>query len=103
MMLRPTLSALALIAALPLAAAETPADAAPSLDVEAMTCRALLQTGGNERDLLLAFLHGYAAAKAGTGAPGLEAMATLTDQVIDRCIDAPNQRVLDAFQADAKS
>lgn len=97
------IAALLLSATLPLSAAESATEAAPSLDVAAMTCRTLLQSGGNERDLLLAFLHGYVAGKAGNPAPGLDAMSTLTDQVIDRCIDKPAQPVLDAFKGDAKS
>lgn len=106
---RLTLPAIALlVAASPLAAlaqeaTPTPAPAAPSLDIEAMTCRYLLTAGGDERDLLLAFFHGYFAGKAGPDAVhDVDKMAERTDAVLEWCVDNPSATLVRAFtQAEA--
>lgn len=73
--------------------------AARSLSITSLSCRALLQAGGGDRDLLLALLHGYVAGKAGKGELDTVKMSFVTDSVVDHCIDKPKDPVLAAFAA----
>jgi hypothetical protein len=96
---RYTLLAILALASAPVAHAET-SDAPeknPRLDVEGMSCRYLLESGGSERDLLLAFLHGYVAGKSAGEAQDVVEMAETTDRVIGWCIDNPGQTVIKSF------
>lgn len=95
---------LALSASLPLAAQSDAAPAGGNAEVRALpvgnlTCRALLQASGDERDLLLAIYHGYMAGKAGAESMDTVKMSFVTDKVIDHCIDNPSDRILAAFAA----
>lgn len=92
-------AALVLAIAAPGVGAQLPdGDKPPSLDIEGMTCRYLLTAGGDERDLLLSFFHGYMAGKAGDDAEhNVETMADTTDKVIEYCVDAPSQPLVKAF------
>lgn len=95
-----------LLAAFPLATfaeQDAPEPAAPTLDIEGMTCRYLLTAGGTERDLLMAFFHGYFAGKAGPDAEhDVEKMADRTDAVVAWCVDNPGATLVRAF-ADAEA
>jgi hypothetical protein len=100
------LAALILTAAIP-ASAEAPAEpaadaAARELPITTMTCRQLLQAGGESRDLLLALFHGYMAGKNGATRLDTVDMSFATDAVIDHCIDKPADPVLAAFAAAGK-
>lgn len=89
-----------LLVAAPLAAfgEEEPREYGPSLDIEGMTCRYLLVAGGDERDLLLSFFHGYMAGKAGPNAiHDVERMARHTDEVIGWCVGNPAETLVRAF------
>lgn len=101
LLLRQTLALV--LAASPLAAlaqdaAPAAEPAAPTLDIDGITCRYLLTAGGEERDLLLSFFHGYFAGKAGPDAVhDVGKMADQTDAVVDWCVDNPSATVVRAF------
>lgn len=101
LLLRPTLALL--LAASPLVAlAQDAAPAAepeaPVLDIDGITCRYLLTAGGDERDLLLSFFHGYFAGKAGPDAVhDVGKMADRTDAVVEWCVDNPGATLVRAF------
>lgn len=101
LLLRPTLAMLltaSSLVAVAQDAAPRAAPAAPVLDIQGITCRYLLTAGGDERDLLLSFFHGYFAGKAGPEAVhDVGTMADLTDAVIDWCVDHPRATLLRAY------
>lgn len=70
-----------------------------TLSLSSLSCRALLQAGGADRDLLMALLHGYVAGKADKATLDTVSMSFVTDAVVDHCIDKPNDPVLAAFAA----
>ncbi len=72
------------------------------LPVATLTCRELLQANGQERDLLLAMMHGYMAGKRGLQSVDTVEMSFVTDMVIDHCIQAPSDRLVHAFDATEK-
>ena len=54
------------------------------------------ESGGN-RDVAIAFLHGYLLGKSGGSAFNVETLRKQTDAFIDRCLDNPAQRAVDAM------
>lgn len=77
-------------------------EAARTLPVATLTCRDLLQASGQQRDLLLALMHGYVAGKKGLQSVDTVDMSFATDRVVDHCIEAPSDRLLAAFAATEK-
>ena len=80
-------------------AAET-ADA--KRDFATLACRDVMRLSGAERDIALAFTHGYMLGKKGTTQYDVDALAQITDQFIDYCLDNPKENALTAFERLAK-
>ena len=72
------------------------------VDLKTQDCRTLLRMSGDERDFTLIFYHGFMSGmKNDTIFNGPE-LAEATDQIIDHCIDNPNDGLLKVFQAKRK-
>ena len=80
-------------------AAET-ADA--KRDFATLACRDVMRLSGAERDIALAFTHGYMLGKKGTTQYDVDALAQITDQFIDYCLDHPAENALQSFEKFAK-
>jgi hypothetical protein len=76
-------------------AAET-ADA--KRDFAALACKDVMRLSGNDRDIALAFAHGYVLGKKGTTQYDVDALAQVTDQFIDYCLDHPAENALQSFE-----
>jgi hypothetical protein len=76
-------------------AAET-ADA--KRDFATLTCKEVMRLSGNDRDIALAFAHGYVLGKKGTTQYDVDALAQVTDQFIDYCLDHPADKALQSFE-----
>jgi len=72
------------------------------VDLKTQDCRTLLKMSGTERDFTLVFYHGFMnGMKNDTIFNGPE-LSEATDQIIDHCIDNPNDGLLKVFQAKRK-
>jgi hypothetical protein len=71
-------------------------------DIGAQSCKEVMRLSGEERDLAIAFAHGYMLGKKGTTKFEVEALAQVTDQFIDYCLDHPAENALASFEKFAK-
>jgi hypothetical protein len=55
--------------------------------VEQYTCKDVVRESGPDRDVAIAFLHGFLLGKSGSSKFNLEAMHKLSDDFIERCLD----------------
>ncbi len=56
-----------------------------------------MRESGSNRDVSIAFLHGYLLGKSGGSEFNIEALAKQTDAFIDRCLDNPGEKAIDAM------
>ena len=71
------------------------------LDINKMTCKELMSGNDAEREVGLAFFHGYLAGKKNIQIIDLPAASALSDKVRDYCLSNPNSTVMDAFMKSA--
>jgi len=71
-----------------------PAHAQDTRTVEQYTCKDILREHGSNRDVAIAFLHGFLLGKSGGSSFQVEALAKQTDEFIDRCIDTPQEKAV---------
>ena len=76
--------------------------AADSRDFGAQSCKDVMRLSGSDRDIALAFAHGYRLGKKGTTVYEVEALAQITDRFIDYCLDHPAENALQSFEKIAK-
>jgi len=76
--------------------------AADSRDFGTQTCKEIMRLSGNDRDIALAFAHGYVLGKKGTTQYDVDALAQVTDRFIDYCLDHPAENALESFEKLAK-
>jgi cytochrome c556 len=63
--------------------------------VEQYTCKEIMRESGRNRDVAIAFLHGYLVGKSGTSKFNLATLHKQTDSFIDQCLDNPNAKAED--------
>ncbi len=68
--------------------------------VEQYTCKDILRE--SDRDASIAFLHGYLLGKSGNSNFSLEVLSKQTDAFVDRCLDNPGEKAVDAMSAAKK-
>jgi hypothetical protein len=71
-------------------------------DLSAFLCKDVMRLSGSDREISLAFAHGYMLGKKGTTQYDVEALAQITDQFIDYCLDHPAENALQSFEMLAK-
>ena len=74
--------------------AETEVESEDVASLDATTCREILQSSGENRTNSLIFMHGYINGKKGELVVDAPALADITQQVINTCIDNPERSVL---------
>ena len=72
--------------------------AADSRDFGAQTCKDVMRLSGSDRDIALAFAHGYRLGRKGTTVYQVEVLADITDRFIDYCLDHPAENALQSFE-----
>lgn len=79
--------------------ATTPAGAQDNGDrtVEQFACKDVMRDSGANRDVAIAFLHGYMLGKSGISKFNIDRLRTQTDAFIDRCLDHPNEKAEQAM------
>jgi hypothetical protein len=67
-------------------------------DFSNLACKDVMRLSGTERDIALAFTHGYMLGKKGTTQYDVDALAQVTDRFIDHCLDHPADNALQSFE-----
>lgn len=71
------------------------AQTAADRSVEQYTCKDVMRESGGNRDVAIAFLHGYLVGKSGTSKFNLDTLRKQTDAFIEQCLDNPNAKAQD--------
>jgi hypothetical protein len=80
-----------------LAANAVPAQDNADRAVEQYTCKDILREGGSNREVAIAFLHGFLLGKSGASKFNIGVLTKQTDDFVDRCLDSPNQKAVDVM------
>ncbi|MCB1859308.1 MAG: hypothetical protein KDI63_13595 [Gammaproteobacteria bacterium] len=67
-------------------------------DFGTQSCKEIMRLSGDDREIALAFAHGYILGKKNTTQYDVEVLAQITDQFIDYCLDHPAENALHAFE-----
>jgi HdeA/HdeB family len=65
--------------------------------IEQFTCKDVMREAGQNRDVAIAFLHGYLLGKSGTSKFNVETLAKQTDAFIDQCLENPKAKAEDVM------
>ena len=65
--------------------------------VDQYQCKDIMRDSGSNRDVAIAFLHGYLLGKSGSSRFNLDALARQTDDFIERCLSNPSEKAEDAM------
>ena len=72
------------------------------MDLGSSSCKEVMRMSGAERDLALAFVHGYMLGKKGTTRYDIEKLSAITDRFLDYCLDHPTENALRSFEKVAR-
>ena len=65
--------------------------------VEQYFCKDVVRESGVDRDVAVAFLHGFLLGKSGSAKFNLDVLQKQSNAFIERCLDNPGERALDAM------
>lgn len=65
--------------------------------IEQYECKDVVRESGVNRDVAIAFLHGFLLGKSGGSKFNLEALHKQTEAFLDRCIYNPTEKAVDAM------
>lgn len=71
-------------------------------DLGAFQCKEVMILSGQDRDIAVAFAHGYVLGKKGTTKYDVDALGRITDKFVDYCLDNPKANALQSFEKIAK-
>lgn len=94
--------AAALVAGTSVVGASAMAAEGDQVDFSTNLCKDVMRMSGAERDLALAFAHGYVLGEKGTTKFDIRALEEVTDKFISYCLDHPQDNALQAFERIAK-
>ena len=75
----------------------TAAQEAKDRTVEQFLCKDVVRESGVDRDVAVAFLHGYLLGKSGSSKFNLDVLHKQSNDFIERCLDNPAERAMDAM------
>lgn len=64
--------------------------------VEQFTCKDVMRESGVNRDVVIAFLHGFLLGKSGSSTFNVDALRKQSDDFIEYCLDHPGDKAVDA-------
>ncbi len=73
------------------------AQADNSRSIEQYTCKDVMRESGANRDVTIAFLHGFLLGKSGSSTFDLDVLHKQTSDFIEHCLDNPGEKALDAM------
>ena len=65
--------------------------------IEQYTCKDILRESGANRDVAIAFLHGFLLGKSNGSKFNLETLKKQTDAFLERCLDNPHDKAVDTM------
>jgi hypothetical protein len=86
----------AMLAAAPAQAQDKKQDAGDRT-VEQFACKDVMRESGGNRDVAIAFLHGFLLGQSGGSTFNVETLRKQTDAFIERCLDNPGLRAADVM------
>jgi len=92
---RKTLSAVALMFAATFVASSALAQDMGDRTTDQFTCKDIMREG--HRDVSIALIHGIFLGKSGSTKFNLETLLKQTDAFIERCLDNPHEKAMDAM------
>lgn len=95
-------AAAAIALSLAVSATSGAAVAADQRDFGNQSCKDIMRLSGQDRDIALAFAHGYVLGKKGTTQYEVDRLAGITDRFIDYCLDNPRANALQSFETIAE-
>jgi hypothetical protein len=66
-------------------------------NIEQYTCKDVMREHGANRDVTISFLHGFLLGKSGSSTFNLDVLHKQTNDFIERCLDNPGERAVDAM------
>ena len=75
------------------------AQAAPDRMVEQYLCKDVMRENGGNRDVAIAFLHGFLLGKSGTSNFNVEVLRKQSDQFIEMCLEKTGDKAVDVMSA----
>ena len=80
------------------ARAQAPGAQAPvERTVEQFECRDVMRESGSDREVAVAFLHGFLLGKSGTSKFNLDVLRKQTDDFVEKCLNNPTEKAVDAM------
>ena len=73
------------------------AQQAETRNVEQYTCKDVMRERGSDRDVAIAFLHGFLLGKSGSSTFDRAALHKQTRDFIDQCLDNPGEKAVDVM------
>lgn len=68
------------------------------IDLATLSCRTLLKMDNEDREFTLVFFHGLISGRQEEMIFRAQALAEATDQIVDQCIDNPDEPLLTVFE-----
>ena len=68
------------------------------IELKSLACRRLLKLNDSEKEAAIMFFHGYISGQKSELTVDVPALSKISDQVIDHCIDNPNDSLLSLFE-----
>jgi len=65
--------------------------------IEQYSCKEIMRESGSNREVAVAFLHGFLLGKSGGSMFNLDTLAKQTDAFLDSCLDNPNEKAVDTM------
>jgi len=65
--------------------------------VDQYTCKDVMRESGPSRDVAIAFIHAFLLGRANATTFNVDALHKQTDAFVNRCLDNPNEKALDAM------
>ena len=91
-------AAVSMTALLSVAATAMAADKPETKDLKDFSCKDVMILSGEDRDISIAFAHGYMLGKNDTTKYEIDKLAKITDAFIDYCLDHPTEKALASFE-----
>ena len=73
------------------------AQAANTRTIDQYTCKDVMREHGDNRDVTIAFLHGFLLGKSGSATFDIDALHKQTSDFIEYCLDNPAVKAVDAM------
>jgi hypothetical protein len=86
-----------MVATLPASAQDKSAQDKGDRTIEQYSCKDVMRESGGNRDVAIAFLHGFIIGKSGDNKFNVETLRKQTDAFIERCLENPGRKAFDAM------